>query len=101
MYLADACNTMGDGYAAKLPDWAGYIKKTVKPEGGYKLEIIERAHLEGGTIPTYDVDKSGVMTATNPAELEHELMTAMLSTDWIIAPASNFEAARSATGNKY
>ena len=94
-YYADAINNLGDGQAAKRPRWRGYIKKiNVQEDGSYDLVYVKK----DGTQATYHVDAEGIMSCDSPLTLNASLNSDMLSNDWIIGSAEEFESSRSGEG---
>ena len=92
---ADAIYNLEEGRAAKRPRWRGYVKKVnVQEDGSYDLVYVKK----DGTEVTYHMDGDGVMTCESPLTLSGSLNGDLMSNDWIVGSADEFESARAGDG---
>ena len=92
--FTDAFNNLEQGEATKRGSWAGYIAKEAgSVENEYKAVFVKR----NGERAEYKVSSAGVVTTDSPLTLTAELMTALLSDDWVTGSAASFEEARAGT----
>lgn len=95
-YYADAMNALQEGQAAKSPRWRGYVKKgPVAEDGSYDLTFVKA----DGTEIVFHVAADGAQTAAGSIVFDGELNADMMSNDWMIGPAEDFEVARAGGGS--
>ena len=97
MDFSYSISNLRDGYAAKRPAWGGYVKRIddTQTEGAYTLTFVKR----DGTQTVYAVSPSGVVSTSDPATLDPELLQGFMADDWYVGKTADFETARSGTGN--
>lgn len=96
--FADAISQLTNGKAAKRPSWRGYVKRvdSAETEGAYSLVFVKP---NGTTTYTFAIASDGTITTSDTLTLDVDLFASMLSNDWLVGSAADFEAARSGTGN--
>lgn len=94
---ADAINSLQDGQAAKRPRWRGYVKKgnVAIEDRSYDLTFVKA----DGTEVVYHVAADGEQTAETTLVFDGELNADMMSNDWMIGDAEDFEVSRAGSGS--
>lgn len=112
MDFNSAIGSLTDGFAAKVPSFSGgYVKRTDYEKTEHdtwdsKFDIVFVTQAHGSSAPssfTFTVTVTGASrVTTGPASglvLDPQLFNAVLfSTDWIVGPSSDFETARTESG---